>query len=70
MEHLETKIKSPFAENSIAYLKNEERIIFYKGKKINYIHNFYVCETTNIGFTTQQVDIANMDTIKLLYETT
>ena len=67
MEYILTEIKSPFAEDSIAHLKNEERVIFYKGKKINYIHSFYVCEKTNMGFTTTELDAANMEIIRRLY---
>lgn len=67
MEYILTEIKSPFADDSIAYLKDEERVIFYKGKKINYIHSFYVCEKTNMGFTTTELDAANMEIIEKLY---
>lgn len=68
MEYILTEIKSPFAEDSIAHLKNEERVIFYKGKKINYVHGFYVCEKTNMGFTTTELDAANIEIIKTLYD--
>ena len=67
MEYILTEIKSPFAEDSIAHLKNDERVIFYNGKKINYIHSFYVCEKTNMGFTTTELDAANMGIIEKLY---
>lgn len=64
---IEDRIMSPFIEGGYANLKEEERVIYYMGKKVSYMHLYYVCNETNIGFTTTELDVINLKRVEDRY---
>lgn len=60
---MEERIRSPFDENGEGILRREYRVIYYRGKRVEYEHLFYVCSETNVGFTTTEVDTINLNRI-------